>query len=324
MLTFSETQAAAALKSIARNQEIKTYLQQSPELYPILLKAAKRFVTGDKREDGLNTASRLTAHGYHISLEYIGENTRTREECVEAKDEFLALIEDLGDRGLQSTVSLDLSHIGLMVDSTLAFDQLSQLALEAERRQLSIIVSMEESAKRSQILEIYREVSKAYPNVGVTIQAQLKRTATDLKELLKYAGKIRVVKGAYQESDEIAFSRGVELNQRYLQLVQTLVESGHPTSIATHDQLLLEEIEQRGYLQKPHLEVEMLYGVRPDLLRHLKDVGITVQIYLTYGVEWYLYLCHRLAEYPPNLYIALADCVKADRSENGPDAGGYY
>src|SRR5690606_14862981 len=105
----AEIQVSQALKSIARNQRIKAYLQQSPELYSLFQKAAQRFVTGERREDGIRVAKELLSKDYSISLEYIGENTADVEECRRAKNEFLQLIKDMGAEHIQQTVSLDLS-----------------------------------------------------------------------------------------------------------------------------------------------------------------------------------------------------------------------
>jgi proline dehydrogenase len=116
--------------------------------------------------------------------------------------------------------------------------------------------------------------------------------------------------------------RGEALDERFLSLIQVAVSAQHPLSIATHDQYLLQEVERRKFLAVPHVEVEMLYGIRPDLLRQMKQAGYQTRLYLTYGTEWYLYLCHRLAEYPPNIYRALADCVQPSRTEQ--PAGDYF
>ncbi|CAK6481426.1 hypothetical protein BFRIPC_00088 (plasmid) [Peribacillus frigoritolerans] len=108
-----EKQFEDALKFIARNLEIKKYIQQSSELYPLFQRSAKRFVTGESKEDGISVGDQLIHKGYRISLEFIGENTVNREECVQAKNEFIALIKECGNRGLNSRISFDLSHIGL-------------------------------------------------------------------------------------------------------------------------------------------------------------------------------------------------------------------
>lgn len=304
-----EFQVAQALKSIARNQQIKSFIQQSSELYPLLLKVAKRFVAGEKKQEGIEIANELISKGYFVSLEYIGENTTNLEECIKAKDEFLSLIEEMGSISMKQTVSLDLSHIGLSVNPDLAFDHLLEIAKKAKQYEITVMISMEESSKTDAILDIYKKTTEQYPNVGITLQAHLYRSRNDFQELIHYPGRIRAVKGAYQESAEIAMPRSMELNHRYLEFVEELIEANHPVSIATHDEVLVQEIQQRQYLDYPNVEIEMLYGIRSDLLRDLKNNEHNCKVYLTYGQEWYLYLCHRIAEYPENLYLAVTDMI---------------
>ncbi len=304
-----EVQVAQALKSIARNQQIKSFIQQSSELYPLLLKAAKRFVAGEKKQEGIETANELISKGYFISLEYIGENTTNLEECIKAKDEFLSLIEEMGSISMKQTVSLDLSHIGLSVNPDLAFDHLLEIAKKAKQYEITVMISMEESSKTDAILDIYKKTTEQYPNVGITLQAHLYQSSNDFQELIHYPGRIRVVKGAYQESAEIAMPRSMELNHRYLEFVEELIEANHPVSIATHDEILIQEMEHRQLLSRSNVEIEMLFGIVPDLLKDLKGRGYNCKIYLTYGQEWYLYLCHRIAEYPENLYTAVTDMI---------------
>ncbi|PGD28158.1 proline dehydrogenase family protein [Bacillus wiedmannii] len=298
-----EFQVAQAFKSIARNEHIKSYVQQSTELYALLLQAAKRFVTGETRHEGIVIAKELITKGYHTSLEYIGENTLDIEECYKAKNEFWNLIGDIGALSMKQTVSLDLSHIGLSIDPEISYIYLMELAEKAKVHGTTLMISMEESSKAADILSIYKKTTEQYPNVGITIQAHLYRSNNDIQELLHYPGKIRVVKGAYQEVSDIA------MNQQYLQIVEQLVENNHPVSIATHDEILIKEMEKRQYFSQSNVEIEMLYGIRPDMLSDLKNKGHKVRVYLTYGKEWYLYLCHRIAEYPENLYRAVIDMM---------------
>ncbi|WP_257350698.1 proline dehydrogenase family protein [Pseudalkalibacillus decolorationis] len=304
-----EVQVTQALKSIARNDHIKSYIQQSNELYPLLVKAAKRFVTGENKQEGIEVAKELIKKDYFISLEYIGENTTNVEECRKDKDEFLNLIEEMGSLSMNQTVSLDLSHIGLSVDSETAHIHLLEVAKRANLYGITLMISMEESSKTNNILDIYKKTTEQCPNVGITIQAHLYRSINDIKELIHYPGKIRVVKGAYQESANIVMPRSKELNNRYLELVEQLIEANHPVSIATHDESLIQEMEHRQYLNHPHVEIEMLYGICPGLLSNLKSKEYNCKVYLTYGIEWYLYLCHRIAEYPENLYGLVMDMI---------------
>src|SRR5690625_4496863 len=307
--TSDKKQFAKGLKSVARNLEIKEHIQHSPELYPLFQRASKRFVTGESIEDGVAVGNQLITKGYRISLEFIGENTVSREACVKAKNEFLKLIQTCGKQGLSTRISFDLSHIGLAVDTELAVENLFEMPKEAHAHGLSLMISAEESGKTEQVLSVYKRVVTQYPNVGVTIQAQLYRSLEDLKDLLHYPGAIRLVKGAFQEPDNTYIPRSEKLNSRYLELVDLCVEANKQVSIASHDETIHKQVIERGYLQNSYVEAELLYGIRPDLSKELKDEGRPVRIYLTYGSEWYLYLTHRIAEYPPNIYVAITDII---------------
>ncbi|KOY80339.1 proline dehydrogenase family protein [Lysinibacillus macroides] len=314
-----EELATQSLKMAARNEQMKHVVQRSTELYPLLWRAAKRYVTGERRQDAIAAAHTWLSENYQISIEFIGENTTNFFECQRAKDEFLQLIGEMGELALEQTISFDLSHIGLSISAELAYKHLEELAQKAQMYGITLMISMEESTKTDAILTLYKKIAPHYPNVGITIQVHLYRSEVDLQELIQYPGKIRLVKGAFQEPKYIAMARSKELNHRYLQYVEQLVNANHPIAIATHDNFLINELEQRQYLYKSNVEVEMLDGVQSELLKQLKTKNYCCRVYLTYGREWYLYLCHRIAEHPENVYLALTDMLQSSilgRSES--------
>jgi proline dehydrogenase len=298
-----------ALKSAARNNQMKDAFQQSNELYPLIWRAARRYIAGKKRTEAVALAKKLSVKEYQFSLEFIGENTVNLEECQKATKEFIALIEELGYLSTKQTISFDLSHIGLSINKEIAYNHLLQLVQRANKYDILLMISMEESSKTDDILNIYKKIAAQYNNIGITLQAHLYRTELDIQELVQYPGKIRMVKGAFQEPSTIAFERSEELNSRYLQYVEQLIKSNHPISIATHDESIIQAMEQRQYFHQANVEIEMLYGIRPDLIRNLKGRGYNCKVYLPYGQDWYLYLCHRLAENPENLYLAVSDML---------------
>lgn len=302
-----EKQFTETMKSIARRVDLKAYVEQTPSIYHMLQRAAAKYVTGDDRASGLQAGRTLVNKGYAVSLEYIGENATDLQSCEAAALEMKQLIQNLNERGIAARVSFDLSHIGLSVDDALAFKQLAALAEQTQRTGIELYISMEESAKAEAILAIYERAAAIYPNIGITLQAQLHRTTQYMNDLQASPGRLRLVKGAYQEPEQLAISRSDALNERYLHLLEQSIDKGHRVSIATHDERIVNEVINRGWAQKPEVEFEMLYGIRPDLSSKLKKAGYPVRIYLTYGHEWYLYLCHRIAEYPPNLYQAVID-----------------
>ncbi len=308
-----EQRLTDTLKTVARRQDIKSYVELTPWLNRLLRRAAGQYVAGENRQDGLVAARRLANMGYKISLEYIGENTLDAKMCQAATEEMNSLIREVGEIG--DRVSFDLSHIGLSVKKDLAYRQLMKLADEARIANVELFVSMEESAKTDHILDTYQKVVAHYPNIGITLQAHLHRTPMDLAVLSDSPRLIRIVKGAYQEPATQALSRSSELDERYLTLVQDAIHRGHRVSIATHDERIINEAIHLGLLDSGSAEFEMLYGIRPELSAKLQSAGYPVRIYVTYGREWFLYLCHRIAEYPPNLYRAVADMANDEAVE---------
>lgn len=310
-----DKQFTAALKAIARRPDLKSHVEQTPQLNQMLRRAAARYVTGETRQDGLEAGRKLMCKGYAVSLEYIGENTTVASECEAAVTEMMTLIHDVGQNGVSARVSFDLSHIGLSLNTELALSHLMNLAEQAKGVGVELFISMEESSKTERILSIYKRAVTIYPNVGITLQAQLKRTPQDLAAILASPGLIRIVKGAYQEPDGCSIPRSSALNDRYIELVESAIRQGHRVSIATHDEDIIEELLDRGWLSNSNAEFELLYGIRPDLSSKLKSAGYPVRIYLTYGHEWYLYLCHRIAEYPPNIFRAVVDTASHEGVE---------
>ncbi|WP_127533930.1 proline dehydrogenase family protein [Paenibacillus kobensis] len=302
-----EKQFTETMKSIARRADLKAYVEKTPSIYHMLQRAAAKYVTGDDRAAGLEAGRRLVNKGYSVSLEYIGENATDAQSCEAALLEMKQLIHNLTERGIPARVSFDLSHIGLSVDDEFAFKQLEALAEQTQRTGIELFISMEESAKADAILAIYERAAAIYPNIGITLQAHLHRTTQYMNDLQAVPRRLRLVKGAYQEPEQLAISRSDALNERYLFLLGQSIDKGHRVSIATHDERIVDEVINRGWALMPGVEFEMLYGIRPDLSSKLKRAGYPVRIYLTYGHEWYLYLCHRIAEYPPNLYQAVID-----------------
>lgn len=235
-----ETEAAAALKRIARDENLKAYVQEEKPVHDALLGAALRFIGGESLEERTAVAGRLNQRGPAVTIDYMGKSTRDEEAANEATTEFMRAVEAISKRRLDSSVSLDLSHIGLVVDRELAFANASALAKKARDAGLEVMVSMEGSERTDEILGMYRRLSERFENLGITLQAHLRRTPEDLQDALTKPGKVRLVKGAFEEPEEVAIPRGPELEAVYRALLEEALTSGHPVSIATHDPQILE------------------------------------------------------------------------------------
>lgn len=312
-ITDMEKQFTEALKSIARRPDIKAYIEQDPVLNRLLWRAAAQYVTGDNRHVGVEAANRLHAKGYAVSLEYIGENTVDAIDCEAAVIEMSEMIEELSHKETPARVSFDLSHIGLSISKELALKHLLRLAEQAQRAGIELFISMEESSKTEPILSVYEQAVALYPMIGITLQAQLHRTSEDLLRRLPSKARVRIVKGAYQEPIECSLPRSQALDERYMELVKLAIQQEYQVSIATHDERLIDKMVEQGWMLHSGAEFEMLYGIRSDLSSKLRAAGYPIRIYLTYGHEWYLYLCHRVAEYPPNVFQAVVAMVSEEK-----------
>ncbi len=313
--TSLEALAAAALRRIARNESIKAYIQEYTLARDVLLRAARRFIGGEILDECLEVAAEVNEEDFAVTIDYMGESTRNAEMAREAAEEFSRVVRSVAERGLNASISLDLSHIGMAVEIGLAFDNASGLAGAAGDAGLEMMISMEGSERTEDVLETHRRLCEIHGNVGITLQAYLFRTKDDLREALERPGRIRLVKGAYEEPVRIARARGEDVDAAYRELMRMLLASGHACSIATHDQEMLDYAHDflinNGISREP-VEFEMLYGVEPERLRVMRNFGYKTRVYLPYGREWYLYLCHRLAEHPPNIYRAFAEAVGVD------------
>lgn len=307
-----EFEVAETLKHLALDEEIKAYVLQHPSLYQSLLQAALRFIGGETLADCVETAKSLNQRGFAVTIDYMGESTRDAEMAQQATEEFLDVIRVIAQQKLDSSISLDLSHIGMVIDAELAYQNACVLAEAAQNTGLEMMISMEGSDRTDLILEIHQRLCEKFDNVGITLQAYLHRTPNDLESVLQRSGKIRLVKGAYATPAGLAKPRGTELDEAYRQLMHRLITNGHRCSIATHDPALLNLIprEYQG-IKLDLVEFEMLKGVAQARLEALKNQGYRTRVYLPYGREWHLYLCNRLAEYPPNIYQAITDAAKS-------------
>ena len=303
---------SGALKKAALNLEAKQYVLNNPLLYKTLRKAAERYIGGETLQETMEKVIPLNGLGIKTSIEFMGESTKTEQEATEATHEFQRIVSVINEKNLNSTIALDLSHIGLAVSRDLCLHNLDLICQSAQAHNIEVIVSAEGHDRTTEVIDTFLTIQKKYPATGITLQAYLHRTHDDFKELIKLPGRIRMVKGAFDAPAEVALPRGEALNRKYLQFVEELLTEGHLCSIATHDHYiqqasckLIEKIRPNASLY----EFESLYGIQAEQLHQLAADGHPIKWYLVYGKEWYLYLCNRIAEYPLNIFTAINDIV---------------
>jgi proline dehydrogenase len=201
-------------------------------------------------------------------------------------------------------VGFDLSSVGSMVSADVAYDNATRLLKAAAVKDVTLVLSMERSTFVDPILELHAALAAEHDNIAITLQAHLHRTEADVAAVP--ARKVRLVKGVYREPPEVALPRGPELDRRFLDLLRTLLDRGIPVAVGTQDPGLYARLGEAGLLAYVD-EAELLHGVKPWLPRRLRDEGVPTRILAVYGENWWLHFLHRLAEYPPNVLVALAD-----------------
>lgn len=301
-----------ALRKAALNEEAKEYILENEVLFRVLKKAADRYIGGETLEETVSKVIQQNGNGFKCSVEFMGESTRNEQEAVQATGEFVKICHEITRQNLHSTVSLDLSHIGLAVSEDLCYDNLMMICSAAAKSNTEVIISAEGTERTDAILRTYKRAIKAYSGVGITLQAYLYRSKDDFAELLKEPGRIRMVKGAFETAPHLSMPRGEELDEVYLDFVAQLLSQNHLCSIATHHDKIQQSAKAlvRQYNpDKDKYEFESLYGIQTEQLEKLKEEGYPAKLYFVYGKEWYLYLCNRLAEYPMNVFRALNDIV---------------
>ncbi len=294
-----------ALKHLAKNQKVKDYILNHPKLYKVLLHGARKLIGGETLQECVLEVIRLNHLGIHTTVDFCGENTNSEKQAHQATVEFLKLITTIAQQGLNSSISLDLSHIGLSVSDSCIENNLNQIVSHAKKNNVEVMISMEDFEKMEKVLEQYFHQAKKFENIGITVQAYLRHF--DFEEIMHLPGKIRIVKGAFEEPESVAFGRGESLDNQYLRIVQMALQHGKKVSVGTHDIRLIEQmIELSDTKFHENIEFEMLHGVNEAKLIELKQRGFQVRDYLIYGKEWYLYYCHRLAENPMNFIEAFS------------------
>jgi proline dehydrogenase len=281
-----------------------------------LRRALRRFMPGEALSDALDAASRFAAEGIGTVLTQLGENVTTVAEAGAVRDHYLGVLQQIEQRRLPTHLSVKLTHLGLDVDRGACEQALRALATRAERARIVLWIDMEDSRYTDATLDLYRRVKANHADLGLCLQAYLRRTGEDLERLLALAPAIRLVKGAYAEGPAIAFPRKRDTDASYLALAVRLLEQaarGRARPVfGTHDMRLIGQIrEKAAALGVPPggYEFHLLYGIRAADQRALATAGETLRVLISYGSAWFAWYMRRLAERPANVWFVLRNLI---------------
>jgi len=275
-----------------------------------------RFVAGETLGEALDALDRLHAAGRRSTVDVLGEAVQSEAAATAAADRYLELLDALAARGLDGNVSLKLSQMGLDLSTEVCRSNVARIFEAAAARGAFVRIDMEDHARTDATLAIWRELRPLNPSSGVVIQAALRRSATDVTELIAEGAPIRLCKGAYREPADVAFPTKAEVDDSYLALLARLLREGTRPALATHDPRMIQAatgLVEREKIGRDRFEFQMLYGVRRDLQEQLVATGYRVRIYVPYGREWYPYFMRRLAERPANVMFIVRSIFREER-----------
>ena len=293
---------------MARNRWLKEHL---PRL-PFARRAVRRFMPGETVDEALAAAEPFRSHGIGLLFTRLGENLANLGEAQEVADHYHALIDEIATRGLDGEISVKLTQLGLDLDPDATFSHALSLSEHAARTGGTFWIDMEGSAYTEATVAMYERLKAEQPNIGLCLQAYLRRTPDDIQRLLPLNPAIRLVKGAYDEHAAVAFRKRSEVDGAYQSLAVLMLPKAAAgelrLGLGTHDLELVDRIAAYGASAghpKTCFEVQMLYGIRSrDQIRLVQD-GYRVRDLISYGEAWYAWYLRRLAERPANVAFAL-------------------
>jgi proline dehydrogenase len=278
-------------------------------------RTARRFIAGETLDEAIAVVRELNSRGILATLDHLGENVATKEDAQRATGEYQELLQRIAAEGVQSTISVKLTHVGLDFGEDFCCDTMRGIIQTANSLGNTVEIDIEGSEYIQSTLNVFHCLLDEYKNLRLALQAYLFRTEEDVKGLIERGSSVRLCKGAYDEPPTIAWKKKAEIDANFtrvmdLMLGEQAIGNGFYPALGTHDHVLIlwaeREVAKRG-IGKDRFEFQMLHGIRRDWQQRLADDGYRMRIYVPYGTQWYPYFMRRLAERPANvLFLARA------------------
>ena len=300
---------------LSENSSLRSFAERSS----LGRRVSGRFVAGTEIADAVRATQAINRAGMSVTIDNLGENVTNPDEARHSAQLYHQILDAIVEHHLNANISLKLTHMGLDVDEKLARSIVSGLVAQAAAMNPPgfVRVDMEGSPYTQRTLDFVHELHRVPGNantVGTVIQAYLKRSEADIEKLLAERTRIRLCKGAYKESAEIAFAAKSDVDANYVSLMKILMKSGVFHGLATHDENIIRQAEAFATHEKispDSFEFQMLYGIRRDLQQSLVRRGWRVRVYIPFGSEWYPYFMRRLGERPANVFFILRNLLRS-------------
>ncbi|GAA1348157.1 proline dehydrogenase family protein [Saccharothrix algeriensis] len=297
----------STLLAASRSGAVRGLVERTPLTRPVV----KRFISGDDVDAAIATTGEVLADGRLVTLDHLGEDTRDSAQATATAEAYLELLRRLETAGYadRAEVSVKLSAVGqfLPVDGEkIALENARRICAAAGVVGTTVTLDMEDHTTTDSTLGILRELRVDFPWVGAVLQAYLKRTEQDCRDLAHAGSRVRLCKGAYQEPASVAYQDKADVDLSYVRCLKVLMAGDGYPMVASHDpRLIAIAADLAAHRSKDSYEFQMLYGIRPEEQRRLAAEGNRMRVYLPYGDEWYGYFMRRLAERPANVAFFL-------------------
>ena len=305
------------LKSILLWGSKNPFLCNKLPRYGFVKRAVKKFMPGEDIPAALSVAQEFRPYAIKNIFTHLGENIIDLSEADEVTRHYLTALDQIDESGLKISISLKLTQIGFDLSEEATLNNFKSIIEIAGNKNILVWIDMEDSSYTDQTINFYKTVKPEYHNTGICLQAYLLRTEADINNMLDIKPNIRLVKGAYLESPEIAFPKRRDVDENYFNLaimmLDRLKEGSMTPTFATHDNQLLSHIADYAKVNniKPEdFHVNMLYGIKSGLQKSLAKQGYDVAVLISYGEAWFPWYMRRLAERPANLWFVLKNMFR--------------
>ena len=305
-------------RSILLAASQNTWLRDHAAKHKFVRRTVSRFMPGEELSDALAAAQRLEEKQIGSIFTHLGENIRDAAEAESVTEHYLEALRRIRGQQLNTEISVKPTQLGLDLSPELCYDNLKRI-IAHENQSRVVWIDMESSSYVDATLNLYRRALAEFPNIGLCLQAYLRRTVDDLASLLPVRASIRLVKGAYNEPGEIAFPQKSEVDENYFVLAKEmlLAKKAQPAmraAFGTHDICMLRRISDfaaTAGLARADVEVQMLYGIQSAEQERLAREGYDSRVLVAYGRHWYAWFIRRLAERPANVWFVVRNLFGA-------------
>lgn len=269
---------------------------------PLVASVAKKYIAGSTLAQAVKVTKELEQKGAFATIDVLGEFVESKQQAEQEFRSSMAVLEAIKDHNLRAYLSIKPTSLGLGIDIDYGYNHIAQIVRKADSYGIFVRMDMENTPYTTDTLNVYKKLrAEGLSNCGVVLQAYLKRTQADIRDLAPYNPNIRLCKGIYVEAESVAFKNPEEIRKNYKECFYLLMESASKVGIATHDDILIDfamAYINKHTIAKDHYEFQMLLGVRENKRDSIIAAGHSMRIYVPFGEDWYGYSIRRLKENP--------------------------